>query len=101
MISDNNPILKKVSFYSLDLPWNPAVLNFDSINRTVHTSSMLQVKKKLSANSIGSWKKYAPYLGGFAKQLKSATTYLQRYGGLPFPDTINWDLDVDFDYGAR
>ncbi len=59
---------------------------------------MLQVKKKLTFNSIGSWKKYAPYLGEFAQKLKGATSYLQRYGGLPFPDTINWDLDIDFDY---
>ena len=74
------------------------MLNFDSMNRTVHTSSMLQVKKKLYKSSVGSWKKYAPYIADFAKKLRGATDYLKKYGGLPFPNTVNWNLDYDFDY---
>ena len=86
-------ILKK-----LDLPWDPAVLNYHHVNRTVHTSSIFQVKKGLSRSSVGFWKAYKPQLRHLAGALHKLVDRLSERDELPFEDSMNWDLDEDFEY---
>lgn len=85
----------------LDLPWDPFILSYHKINRTVHTSSTLQVKRKLYSSSVGAWKHYAMHLKQLAGKLRQVIDYLERQEGgdaMPFKDTINWKLDIDFEY---
>ena len=82
----------------LDLPWDPALLNYHHINRTVHTSSTLQVKKRLSRSSVGFWKVYKPQLRHLAGALNKMIDRLSEEEELPFENSMNWELDVDFEY---
>ncbi|WP_297527149.1 tetratricopeptide repeat-containing sulfotransferase family protein [Thiohalobacter sp.] len=45
------------------LPFDPACLRFHETEREINTPSDTQVRKPLSAASIGKWKRYAPMLG--------------------------------------
>jgi tetratricopeptide (TPR) repeat protein len=45
------------------LPWNDACLNFHENVRTVQTTSNIQVRQPLYADSIDRWKIYEEYLG--------------------------------------
>lgn len=54
----------------LNLPWNPAVLQHEDMNRTIRTSSYLQAKKKINGASVGKWKMYLPALKGYSEQIK-------------------------------
>jgi len=45
------------------LPWNDACLNFHQNVRTVQTSSNMQVRQPLYADSIDRWRIYKKYLG--------------------------------------
>ena len=47
----------------LDLPWDPACLNFHQTRRTVITQSKWQVRQRLSPASIERWRNYEPYIG--------------------------------------
>ncbi|MDX8405875.1 MAG: sulfotransferase [Mariprofundus sp.] len=44
------------------LDWNPACLDFQQAGHAVQTASAVQVRKPLSANSIGLWKHYRQQL---------------------------------------
>ncbi len=56
-----------VSFCGLD--WSPRCLAFYDNPRAVRTTSTLQVRKPLSKNSIGRWKRYRSYLDPLVKAL--------------------------------
>ena len=86
-------ILKK-----LNLPWDPAVLRYHDINRTVQTSSALQVKKRISKSTVGFWKVYKPQLRHLAGALNKLIDRLSEEEELPFENSMNWDLDEDFEY---
>lgn len=47
----------------LDLPWDPACLEFHQTARTVLTASSWQVRQPLYASAVGRWRCYAPHLG--------------------------------------
>ncbi len=47
----------------LGLDWDPRCLEFQKVNRTVHTASAWQVRQPLYARSVGRWRRYAPHLG--------------------------------------
>jgi hypothetical protein len=47
----------------VDLPWDPACLEFDQTRRTVSTFSKWQARQKISKSSVERWRNYEPYLG--------------------------------------
>jgi tetratricopeptide (TPR) repeat protein len=53
----------------LDLPWNPACLDFHRTQRTVQTSSAWQVRQPIYTRSVGRWRNYEKYLGPLFESL--------------------------------
>lgn len=53
----------------LDLPWEPACLEFHRTARTVHTASLWQVRQPLYDRSVGRWRHYQRHLGPLFKEL--------------------------------
>lgn len=47
----------------IELPWNPAVLEFHKLDRVVRTPSSEQVRRPLNRDGVGTWKPYAEWLG--------------------------------------
>lgn len=47
----------------LDLPWDPACLEFHKSRRSVQTASNVQVGHQLYRSSIGRWRRYEKHLG--------------------------------------
>lgn len=83
----------------LGLFWTPNVMQYDSVNRTVLTTSAMQVKQKIYRKAIGSWKRFAPFLKKFATKLHATISRLEKIpNGLSFRNTINWKMDLNFDY---
>jgi tetratricopeptide (TPR) repeat protein len=56
----------------LDLPWEPACLEFHSVRNTVKTASYWQVRQPLYGNASGRWKRYLPQLGPLLESLREA-----------------------------
>ena len=50
----------------LELPWDPACLDFQSVRREVLTASRWQVRQKINMQAIGRWQHYRDYLGPLA-----------------------------------
>lgn len=46
----------------LDLPWDPAVLEFHKSDRSVRTASAAQVRQGMYQTSVERWKPYGPYI---------------------------------------
>ena len=74
------------------------VMEFHTLNRTVHTHSMQQVRKGIYSNSIGKWRKFADQLKPIRKLLRPALSKMLAEGDLPFPESMNWELDPHFPY---
>ncbi|MBF0446755.1 MAG: sulfotransferase [Magnetococcales bacterium] len=55
----------------VQLPWNPQVLAFNTLERPVKTASLWQVRQPLYKSSIEKWRRYAPFLGPFEQALKT------------------------------
>jgi tetratricopeptide (TPR) repeat protein len=53
----------------LDLPWDPACLDFHRTRRPVHTVSVNQVRKPIYRSSVGRWRKHAARLGPLLQAL--------------------------------
>ncbi|AST33568.2 sulfotransferase [Ralstonia solanacearum] len=53
----------------LDLPWDPACLNFHDNRRVVRTASVNQVRQPIYTTSKGRWQAYADYLGPLLEAL--------------------------------
>ncbi|MBI1174855.1 MAG: tetratricopeptide repeat protein [Sideroxydans sp.] len=47
----------------VDLPWDPACLNFHENKRTVSTASVAQVRKPIYSSSVARWKNFEKHLG--------------------------------------
>jgi hypothetical protein len=47
----------------IDLPWDPACLEFHRSERVVITASKWQVRQSINAASVGRWRNYERYLG--------------------------------------
>ena len=47
----------------MDLPWNPACLDFHQTERTVQTASSWQVRQPIYTRSVGRWRNYERHLG--------------------------------------
>jgi tetratricopeptide (TPR) repeat protein len=48
---------------SIGLDWNPACLDFHSLDRPVRTASLHQVRRPIYSGSVGRWKEYRTVLG--------------------------------------
>ncbi|MEA2079495.1 MAG: sulfotransferase [Pseudomonadota bacterium] len=56
----------------LDLPWDPACLNFHKSDRVVRTYSDAQVRKPMYSSSVGRWKHYEKFLEPMQRGLRWA-----------------------------
>lgn len=109
----------------LGVPFHEDMLDFYSNSRMVHTNSMtrkcidrrthplligltsllLEVRKKLYFDSIGSWRRYYNQIvdvngrnAGLVYELEQFLPKMLENGMLPFPYEINWKLDLEFAY---
>jgi hypothetical protein len=53
----------------LDLPWNPACLNFPQTQRTVQTASDWQVRQPIYTRSVARWRNYQRHLAPLFESL--------------------------------
>lgn len=68
LVADQERVTREIlDFCGLD--WNPACLDFHTLDRAVLTASALQVKKPLNRESIGGWRKYEKHLRLLKKEL--------------------------------
>ena len=56
----------------LGLPWNPAVLDYQKLDRVVRTPSSEQVRRPLNRDGMEIWKPYAEWLGPLEDVLAGA-----------------------------
>eukprot|EP01034_Spumella_vulgaris_P022698 gene22698-28849_t len=91
----------------IGLQWDERVLRFTEHNRTVHTVSVLQVKRNIYASSVGQWRQYAAQLNEtLVPELRAQLGELTYKGvALPFsnadaPACMNWSLRDGFDYSS-
>jgi hypothetical protein len=56
----------------LDLPWDPAVLEFHTLDREVHTASTAQVRQPLHRRAVGRGRRYLPWAGELVRALEGA-----------------------------
>jgi len=54
----------------LDLPWDPACLQFYQTRRTVETASVVQVRQPIYSSSVGRWKHFASHLQPLSAMLR-------------------------------
>lgn len=58
LVEDFEPVVREMLGF-LELPWDPACLEFHRTERAVQTNSRWQVRQPLHARSIGRWRHYA------------------------------------------
>jgi len=51
------------------LDWDPACLDFHHSERAVRTASAVQVRQQIYGQSVGRWRKYAPFLQPLLREL--------------------------------
>ena len=47
----------------MDLPWDPACLDFHQAPRSVVTASKWQVRQKINSSSLERWRNYRQFVG--------------------------------------
>ena len=62
LVADGEGELRELLTF-LDLPWDPACLEFHRHERPCRTASSQQVRQPLHGRSVGRWRAYAPFLG--------------------------------------
>jgi tetratricopeptide (TPR) repeat protein len=61
-VVDDMPGQSRRMLEFLGLPWDDAVLDFNSTTRQVRTASVNQVRRPIYRSSVGKWRAYAEYL---------------------------------------
>lgn len=61
LVRDPEPVLRGLVDF-LELPWDPACLEFQRARSQVKTASVWQVREPLHTRSSGRWRNYQPYL---------------------------------------
>ena len=61
LVADTEGQARRLLDY-LELPWNPACLEFHKQARTVRTASLHQVRKPVYTTSVARWKRFEPHL---------------------------------------
>jgi len=62
VVNDLEPQSRRLLKF-LDLPWDPACLNFHQSRRYVWTASSEQVRRPIYKSSVERWRKYERHLG--------------------------------------
>ncbi|MFY8134888.1 MAG: sulfotransferase [Aquimonas sp.] len=70
-VREPEPHLRRLLAF-LDLPWEPACLEFHNLRNTVKTASYWQVRRPLYSDASGRWKRYLPQLGPLLDGLSEA-----------------------------
>jgi hypothetical protein len=107
LVANPESVMRRV-LSLIGLPWDERVLRFHERNRTVHTASVLQVKRSIYRSSVGKWREYAAQLNQtLVPELRAELRKLGAKGvSLPFsgeegaPGAMNWALSDRFDYSA-
>ena len=73
-------------------------MQFHTLNRSIHTHSINQVRKGIYSSGIGKWRKFATQLEPIRQLLLPIMKRMKKNKELPFPNEINWLLDPDFPY---
>jgi len=87
------PILKR-----LGLEWDPNMLDFHKQKRIVKLNSRQQLRKGLSDESFGRWKKYSYQLLPASVFFKKVLPLARDKNLVPFINDMNWDIDDDYVY---
>ena len=61
LVRDPEPVLRGLLDF-LDLPWDPACLEFQRARSQVKTASVWQVREPLHTRSSGRWRNYQPFI---------------------------------------
>ena len=78
-----------------------SVLQFQTLNRSIHTHSINQVRKGIYSSGIGKWRKFAKQLEPMRKLLLPTMKNMKRNNELPFSTQINWLLDPNYPYEEK
>jgi cytochrome c-type biogenesis protein CcmH/NrfG len=62
LVRDPEPVLRGLLDF-LELPWDPACLEFQRARSQVKTASIWQVREPLHTRSSGRWRNYQPHVG--------------------------------------
>ena len=62
LVRDPEPVLRELLDF-LELPWDPACLEFQQARSQVKTASVWQVREPLHTRSSGRWRNYRPHVG--------------------------------------
>jgi tetratricopeptide (TPR) repeat protein len=92
----------------LKIPWDPAVLSFGARHAAISLQRHgidVDSCADFSATGpveghIGRWKHYAQEMAPLIKLLKPELQRLKQAGGLPFADSVNWNLEPDHLYAV-
>ena len=71
LVADQEPQTRRLLEW-LDLPWNPACLQFHKTERIVRTASVSQVRNPMYRSSVARWKPYAGELAPVIEVLRQA-----------------------------
>jgi hypothetical protein len=75
LVNDPESTLRVLFEQVLQLPWEPAILEYFNVDRKdkpSFTASLLQVRKPLFRDSIGSWRKHYAYQRQFIRLIKDS-----------------------------
>lgn len=81
LVADPETQIRRMLDY-LDLPWNPACLDFHRSKRAVSTASVTQVRQPLYQRAVSGWRAYEHHLG-------------------PLMDAIGRELIADYEAGDQ
>lgn len=70
LVADPERVARALLAYC-GLPWDDRCLDFANTPRIVRTASVEQVRQPIHAQSVGSWRRYAPQLGPMRQYLKA------------------------------
>ncbi|TEW51726.1 tetratricopeptide repeat-containing sulfotransferase family protein [Psychromonas algicola] len=84
VVSDTEGSAKKMLDY-IGVDWEPEVLNFNELDRTVKTASVWQVRQPIYKTAMAKWKRYEAYLAPLIKgtNAKIKTTPITDMISLP------------------
>jgi len=71
LASDPERVARGITDF-LDLPWDPACLDFHQARRAVRTASVAQVREPVHARSVARWKHYEAHLSAAFAQMAEA-----------------------------
>lgn len=85
----------------IGVEYSASLLEVEKSKRVIHTHSRMQMQQGVHNGSIGTWTRYSKHLSRLRREWKKQVETLRSEGILPFADRMNWDGEVDFDYGKE